>query len=195
MWWGRTEHREEQHQDAAFERHDKHSLLDSKNSATNKNNRQGYSPRSRHRFDPGNAPRWCEARLNRSHDKNSTEAAQMTTNNKNNEEMAEPTKKGPPSSHTRSWVATPGPVQEHTGQAPQHRAARPNAPSTSGRGAGGAKAPNVRSPIRTGRIRKGVPIDASRDTPLPVTEIVHANPHTAGESNISNNTGKSSRPS
>ena len=49
------------------------------------------------------------------------------------------------------------------------------------------------SPPTSGKIPKGVPVPASGDTPLLVTEIVHANPHAAGGSNLSNNTEKTSR--
>ena len=103
--------------------------------------------------------------------------------------MLEPEKKGPPSSHTRSRIAIPGPEKDHAGRAPRHRAARPNAPSASGRGTGSAKAAKGRSPARAGKIAKGVSVEASGDTPLSITEIVHENPHAAGESDISNNSG------
>ena len=92
--------------------------------------------------------------------------------------MADPTKKGPPASHTRSR-ANPRPAQEHTGEAPQHRAARPNAPSASGRGMSGARA------AKAGKMDKGVPVEVTGDTPLPVKEIVHENPHASGGSELS----------
>jgi hypothetical protein len=55
----------------------------------------------------------------------------------------------------------------------------------------GAKAAKKRLPPRTGTIPKGVPVMASGDTPLPVTEIVHTSPHVAGEmESLSNSTKK-----
>ena len=58
----------------------------------------------------------------------------------------------------------------------------------------GPVAAKVRSPNRPGKIPKGVPVMASGDTPLPVTEIIHANPHEAREigSLSSNNTSRRS---
>ena len=40
---------------------------------------------------------------------------------------------------------------------------------------------------------KGVPIKASGDTPLPVTEIVHENPHASGASDMSSKESTPSR--